>query len=317
MKIEKRTKIKTTYLLTFVLQSGTMKLRGDFMGLFDIFKQTNRIVLGTIKDSIVYSFDSANKQIIKTENNNSIVINEAMFFMELDSYFTFEKREYVLDAAAKSIGEKYLQLNNKECTSYSGATLIFECFDGKFQIVSQFGHLILRWYGGYNDENRQKEAVVIVEQLEQDFKKWNIEKYEQVIRYELSRKGIRENEFDDFLKAIPLPKVLQDMSFIIDFKKGGKTLPDGCILEEFCLYKRKDDVINLCWSVGFNYSFGGHTPGAGGYEIIPAEYFVNKDLFAFASYLSNKYNDYITYDDICYNGEIQILFELLTLEEKT
>jgi len=287
------------------------------MGLFDIFKRTNHIVLGSIKDDIVYSFDSAKKQIIKTEKNNSIDISEAMFFMELDSYYTFIKGERVLDDVAKSIGEKYLQLKNKVLTPYSRATLIFECFSGKFKIVSQFEQLILRWYGGYNDNNCQKEAVVIVEQLEQGFTKWNIEKYEQVIRYEISRKGIRENEFDDFLKAIPLPKVLQDMSFNIVIKKGGSRLPDGCILEKLYLHKSKDDVIKLFWSVGFGYSMMGHNPGAGGDDIVPAEYFIKKDLSVFASYMSNKYKDIIMYDDICYNSEIQTLFELLTLEDKT
>ena len=35
------------------------------MGLFDTFKRTNHIVLGSINDDIVYSFDSAKKQISK------------------------------------------------------------------------------------------------------------------------------------------------------------------------------------------------------------------------------------------------------------
>ena len=118
-------------------------------------------------------------------------------------------------------------------------------------------------------------------------------------------------------KPIPLPKVLQDMSFNIVIKKGGNSLPGGCYLEAFYLHKEKDDVIKLFWSVGFGYSFGGHTPGAGGDDIVPAEYFIKKDLLAFASYMSNKYKDMITFDDICYNGEIQTLFELLTLEEET
>ncbi len=287
------------------------------MGLFDIFKRTNHIVLGSIKDDIVYSFDSANKQIIKTEKNNSIDISEAMFFMELDSYYTFIKGERVLDDVAKSIGEKYLKLKNKVSTPYSRATLIFECYDEKFKIVSQFDQLILRWYGGYNDNNRQKEAVVIVEQLEQGFTKWNIEKYEQVIRNEISRKGIRENEFDDFLKGISLSKVLQDMSFTIVLKKSGCGLPNRCILEHFYLHKEKDDVIKLFWSIGFGYSQTGHNPGVGGRDIVPAEYFNNRDLSAFATYISNKYKDIATYDDICYNSEIQALFELLTLEDKT
>ena len=119
-------------------------------------------------------------------------------------------------------------------------------------------------------------------------------------------------------KPIPLPKVLQDMSFNIVIKKGGSSLPNRCYVEKFDLHKDKDDVIQLIWSVGFGYSFGGHTPGAGGEDIIPAEYFIKKDLLAFASYMTNKYKDMmVTFDDICYNSEIQALFELLTLEEET
>ena len=51
------------------------------MGLFDIFKGTNHIVLGSIKDDIVYSFDSAKKQIIKTEKNNSVSICIASYLL--------------------------------------------------------------------------------------------------------------------------------------------------------------------------------------------------------------------------------------------
>ena len=119
------------------------------------------------------------------------------------------------------------------------------------------------------------------------------------------------------MSILTLPKVLQDMSFNIVIKKGGDRLPNGCILEKFNLHKEKDNVVKIFWSVGFGYSMGSHNPGAGGDDIVPAEYFVNKNLSAFASYISNKYKDIITYDDICYNGEIQTLFELLTIEDKT
>ena len=114
----------------------------------------------------------------------------------------------------------------------------------------------------------------------------------------------------------PLPKFLQDTTFNIVIKKGA-TLPGGCLLEKFCLYKGKEDVVKIYWSVGFGYQWGSHTPGAGGSDVISAEFFIEHDLYAFATYISKKYKDYVTFDDIYFNEEIQTLFELLTLAEKT
>jgi len=118
------------------------------------------------------------------------------------------------------------------------------------------------------------------------------------------------------MDVISLPKVLQDMSFNIVIKKGGNRLPDGCILERFYLHKEKEDVVKIFWSVSFGYSMGSHNPGAGGDDVVPPEYFINHDLSAFATYIANKYKDIATYDDICYNAEIQTLFELLSLDDE-
>ena len=107
-----------------------------------------------------------------------------------------------------------------------------------------------------------------------------------------------------------------DTSFKIVLKQGGHKLPDGCILEKFYLYKENDDIIRIFWSVGFGYSMLGHNPGAGGNDIVPAEYFINHDLSGFATYISNKYKDIATYDEIYYNSEIQTLFELLALDSE-
>ena len=119
------------------------------------------------------------------------------------------------------------------------------------------------------------------------------------------------------MDAISLPKVLQNMSFNIVLKKGGASLPDRCILERFDLNKKeKDNVVKVYWSVGFGYSWPGHTPGVGGEDIVPAEYFINLDKSGLVTYILSKHKDFATYDEIYYNREIQNLFELLELDNE-
>ena len=109
--------------------------------------------------------------------------------------------------------------------------------------------------------------------------------------------------------AEELPQVLRGMDFRIVIKKGC-ALKDGTLLEYFLLSK-VGDTAKIHWSVGFGYSWGAHNPGVGGADTIPAELFVHHDLSAFAAYLSEKYRDWITYDDVYFNSEIKTLFELL------
>ena len=113
---------------------------------------------------------------------------------------------------------------------------------------------------------------------------------------------------------VSLPKVLQDMTFNIRIKEGA-SLPEGCFLESFSLRKKKEDVVEIYWSVGFGHQWGSHTPGAGGGGVVDAKFFIEHDLDAFATYISKKYKDYVTYNDIYFNTEIQTLFELLSLED--
>lgn len=112
------------------------------------------------------------------------------------------------------------------------------------------------------------------------------------------------------LEAIRLPQGLYGMRFEIVLKKPGCSAGGGCILERFVLHKEPYEKVKLSWSAGFGFQMGAHNPGAGGTDDVPSEFFLNHDLSGFAAYISGKYKDFASYDDIWYNGEVQTLFDL-------
>lgn len=110
------------------------------------------------------------------------------------------------------------------------------------------------------------------------------------------------------LETIKLPRSLHSMSFDIVLKEAGCSLANGGILECFKLHKKRYGEIKVSWSVGFGYAMGAHNPGAGGDDIVPSEFFFNNNLPAFAAYLSKKYKNLITYNEVYYNAEVKALF---------
>lgn len=103
------------------------------------------------------------------------------------------------------------------------------------------------------------------------------------------------------------------MSFRIVLKRGC-SLRDGCFLEYISLSKIANEEIKLDWSVNFGHQMGAHTPGAGGSDTVLTELFIHYDQSELAAYLSDRHKDFITYDEVYYNPEVQTLFELCAEE---
>ena len=267
-------------------------------------------LLGVLNSSTTYYFDLNNKQILREDATGKTIIDELFFFMEIDDHVKFTGVEYVFDKDAKDIAEKYLYLKNGKQMEYERAVLAFECSNQRFKIVIHFDQLLLRWYGGYREENRQKEVVVLVEQLPDGFTKWDLKEYEEVIRNQLKRKGLVENAFDSFLEAITLPEHIRDLNFSIELVKGGRPFGDNCRLERFVLYKETDGHVWISWSVGFG--FGGYTPGAGRSDPVPAMCFEASKV-RLANYIASKYSSLcgIKSSDVLSNPEIDVLFYLI------
>ena len=129
------------------------------------------------------------------------------------------------------------------------------------------------------------------------------------------RRGLREKPFNELVEGIPPTKALRKMSFRIILREKGSSVRGGArSLEEFILAKAPNDVAKIYWSVDLG-PMGSHNAGVGGVDIVPAKFFLNNDLSAFATYVSTKYDTITTYDEIYHHEEVKALLERCAAED--
>ncbi len=114
----------------------------------------------------------------------------------------------------------------------------------------------------------------------------------------------------------PLPEWFENFAFFCVIKSG-RTLSDGCLLENFCIEKKEYEAVFASWSVGFGHEgYGYNLGGAGSADVIPADCFIERDIYMLATYIIEKYSLLeLKVEDITHSSDIITLFELLNTIE--